>query len=406
MLLRSFIGLGLLLAGLLWGWQELPQMQAQAPSPLYNDSIQVAAERLDLYLPSLKNKRLALLVNHTSMVGNRHLVDVLLERGMQIQKIFAPEHGFRGQADAGAVLKDGRDAQTGLPIVSLYGRNKQPSAEQLADVDVVIFDIQDVGARFYTYISSMTYMMQACAENDKTLLILDRPNPNGHYIAGPILDTAQYRSFVGLHPVPIVHGMTVAEYARMVNGEYWLRDSLQCRLRYIPCKNYSHKDFYELPVRPSPNLPNMRSIYLYPSICLFEASTVSVGRGTLQQFQVLGHPDFPDTSFAFTPIPRAGASRPKHQDQRCYGWDLSALPIRSLQRRGLDWSWLFDFYQKLPASSDFFLRGKGFERLGGTEALREALLEGKDWRKLRKSWQSDLWAFQKVRKKYLLYEDF
>jgi len=369
-------------------------------------AVVVGAARFAEYLPQLENQRIALLVNQTSMVGNTHLADTLLALGVDIVKIFAPEHGFRGEADAGAKIEDGKDPKTGIPIISLYGNKKKPGAADLAGVDQVVFDIQDVGARFYTYISTMSYVMEACAESDLPFLVLDRPNPNGHYVDGPVLER-QYQSFVGLHPVPVVHGMTVAEYARMVNGQGWLANGIKCDLQWVTCDNYDHNTFYELPIRPSPNLPNIRSIYLYPSICFFEGTTVSVGRGTNKQFQVLGHPDFPERDFQFTPEPMFGAQYPKHKGTTCYGYDLTQLDLEFLRKQDhLDLSYLLNFYVKLPDTETFFNKNLFFDKLAGTADLRRQIREGLEESVIRASWEPELSAFKQMRKKYLLYEDF
>ena len=367
-----------------------------------------AADQFFKYYDFIKDKRLALVVNHTSTVGTKHLVDTLLSLNCQVKKVFAPEHGFRGTADAGERLSDKIDARTGLPLISLYGKNKKPSQSQMEDIDLVIFDVQDVGTRFYTYTSTMTYVMEACAEARVPLLILDRPNPNGHYVDGPVLDPSQ-KSFVGLHPVPIVHGLTVAEYARMINEEGWLADSLYCELYHVECANYSHKDFYQLPIAPSPNLPNMHSIYLYPSLCWFEGTTVSVGRGTNKQFQVYGQPDAQQGKFEFTPQPKPGAKYPKHKDKKCQGYDLSTLDIITLQKRQqLELSYLLDFYNNASASiqSNFFKSNNFFDLVAGTATLQAQIKQGKDAAAIRASWQASLNNYKKMRKKYLLYPDF
>jgi uncharacterized protein YbbC (DUF1343 family) len=346
-----------------------------------------------------------MVVNQTSTIGERHLVDSLLAAGMVIKKIFAPEHGFRGQADAGEKVSDGKDAQTGIPIASLYGAKRKPGAEDLAGIDLMIFDIQDVGARFYTYISTMHYIMEACAENNIPMLILDRPNPNGHYVDGPVLDTSTYRSFVGMHPIPTVHGMTIGEYAQMVNGEGWLAGDQTCKLTVIPCENYRHDRPYVLPIKPSPNLPNNRSIYLYPSICLFEGTVFSLGRGTTSQFQVIGAPDYPETDFSFTPISRPGAKYPKHENKTCYGLDLTTLdPEQIFAERQLNLSYLLDIYQRYPNKDDFFLNSDFFEKLAGNNQLRKQLIAGKSEAAIRASWEPALSQFKEMRKKYLLYD--
>ena len=366
-------------------------------------TVQVGAANIEAYLPLIKGKKIAMVVNQTSRVGDRHVVDSLLALGVRIQTIFAPEHGFRGEADAGEKVADGKDASTGIPLTSLYGKNKKPSSQQLVGLDWVIFDIQDVGARFYTYISTMHYVMQTCAEEGIPFMVLDRPNPNGHYVDGPIRQ-AGYQSFVGMHTVPIVHGMTVGEYAQMVNEEGWLEDGRKCELTVIPCQNYTHTTPYTLPVKPSPNLPNNRSIYLYPSLCLFEGTTVSAGRGTTTQFQVYGHPDYTKGEYTYTPISRAGAKYPKHQDKACNGYDLTKIPMEELQTsHGFKLSYLMDFYKNYPNQKDFFLKNNFFDKLAGTDQLRKQILAGQSAEDIRATWQEDLTNFKKIRTKYLLY---
>lgn len=365
-----------------------------------------AAERVGEYLPQIKGKRLAAVVNHTSMVGEKSLVDTLLKSGVNIVKILAPEHGFRGSASDGEQVKDGKDAVTGLAIVSLYGKQKKPSPEMLADVDMVIFDIQDVGARFYTYISTLTYVMEACAENNVPLLILDRPNPNGHYIDGPILQK-EFASFIGMHQVPVVYGMTIGEYARMVNGEGWMENSIKCDLSVVPCAGYDHNTYYDLPVKPSPNLPNMTAIYLYPSLCFFEGTVVSVGRGTNKQFQVMGAPDVKFGDFSFTPEPKEGAIDPPQKGKLCSGFDLSGLPIGSLQQqKHINLDYLIDFYRQYPDKANFFLKTSHFDALAGNGELKKQIMAGKSASEIRDSWQAGLKRFNAIRKKYLLYYDF
>lgn len=363
------------------------------------------AFRTGAYFDFIKEKKVALLVNQTSMIGERHLADSLQNAGIDIVKIFAPEHGFRGEADAGESIKDGSDQRSGIPIVSLYGNKKKPSAKDLEGIEIIIFDIQDVGARFYTYISVMTYVMESCAENDVEFMVLDRPNPNGHYVDGPVLKDEI--SYIGLHPVPVVHGMTIGEYASMVNGEGWLQNGLQCKLKVIECSNYDHNKFYELPVKPSPNLPNMRAIYLYPSLCFFEGTTVSEGRGTGQQFQVYGHPKFKGGNLSFTPKPMPGAKSPKHEGVICHGFDLSNVPLKELrEERELNLSYLLDFYKTFPEGETFFLENNFFDKLAGSKMLRKQILDGMDEVLIRESWQEDLEKFNQMRKKYLLYKDF
>ncbi|MCF8281977.1 MAG: DUF1343 domain-containing protein [Bacteroidales bacterium] len=365
-----------------------------------------AAERVGEYLPLLKGKRIAAVVNQTSIVENTHLVDTLLRSGVSLVKIFAPEHGFRGAASDGEKIKDGKDASTGLPIVSLYGDNKKPSPEMLEGVDLVLFDIQDVGARFYTYISTLAYVMEACAENNVPLLVLDRPNPNGHYVDGPVLKKS-HASFVGLHEVPVVYGMTIGEYARMVNGEGWLANGIKCDLTVIPCTGYDHRSFYNLPVKPSPNLPNMTAIYLYPSLCFFEGTVVSVGRGTDKQFQVFGAPGANVGDFTFTPKPMEGAKKPPQQGKLCRGYDLSGLPLDSLrQQKKLNLGYLLDFYKNYPDKANFFLKTAHFDALAGGPELKQQIVDGKTEAEIRLGWQDGLRRFKLVRKKYLLYYDF
>lgn len=358
-------------------------------------TIKVGAAQIEKYLPLLADKKVALLANQSSLIGYTHLVDSLLSLGIDVQKVFAPEHGFRGNADAGAHIKDGKDERTGLDIISLYGKNKKPSAVQLEGIDFMIFDLQDVGARFYTYISSLHYLMEACAENKIPLLVLDRPNPNGHYIDGPILDM-KFSSFVGMHPIPVVHGMTIGEYAQMINGEGWLTKNLSCELHIITCENYTHQDTYELPVRPSPNLPNAKSINLYPSLCFFEGTPVSVGRGTDFPFQVYGNPSWGNESFQFTPRPSFGAKNPKHNQKVCYGEDLRNS--KSLDRLQLEW--LVGAYHKSDTTQFF---SSFFNLLAGTDQLQAQIKSGMTAAEIRASWEDGLQSFQKMRRKYILY---
>lgn len=359
------------------------------------ESVKVGAEQLDLLLPLLKNKHIALVVNHTAMVGSTHLVDTLLKSGINIKKIMAPEHGFRGKADAGETVKDGADSKTGLPIVSLYGNNKKPTKEQLSDVDLVVFDIQDVGVRFFTYISTLHYVMEACAENGKQVIVLDRPNPNGDYVDGPLLQ-AEHQSFVGMHPIPIVHGMTIGEYASMINGQAWIKT--KCALEVIQLKHWKHSDAYSLPHKPSPNLPNDHAIRLYPSTCLFEGTVISVGRGTQMPFEVLGHPDLKDMPFSFTPTSIEGMSKnPPFENNICYGLDLQKNEVK----KQLDLSYLIQLYQLYPDKEKFFI--PYFEKLVGTSALREQIKSGMTEEAIRKTWEADIKNFMDMRAKYLLY---
>ncbi len=363
------------------------------------------AYRTEEYLELLKGKKIALLVNQTSMIGEIHLADSLKKLELDIVKIFASEHGFRGMEDRGKVIKDGVDKQTGIPIFSLYGINKKPTKEDIEGIEIVVFDIQDVGARFYTYISVMSYVMEACMENDVQFIVLDRPNPNGHYVDGPVLK--EEKSYIGLHEIPVVHGMTVGEYAQMVNGEGWLKTGMKCDLKVIKCKNYDHNTFYELPIKPSPNLPNIRSIYLYPSLCFFEGTTVSEGRGTNKQFQVYGHPKFEHGDFSFTPESMPGATNPQHKNILCYGFDLTSIPIINLRNeRKLNLDYLINFYDLFPEEELFFLENNFFDKLAGSSELRNQIISGMDVTEIRASWEEDLEKFKKIRKKYLLYKDF
>lgn len=361
----------------------------------------LGGERMKLYLDSLKGKRVAIVGNQTSLIGKTHLVDTLLSLGVNIQKVFSPEHGFRGDADAGEKVGSTIDDKTGIPLISLYGKNKKPYPEQLADVDIVIYDIQDVGVRFYTYISTLHYVMEACAENGKTLIVLDRPNPNGHYVDGPVLDPAQ-RSFVGMDPVPVVYGMTIGEYALMVNGEYWLSDSLQCKLWIVPCKYYFHKSKYVLPVPPSPNLRSETAITLYPSLCFFEATTVSVGRGTDRPFEVFGHPKFPNKGYEFRPISCFGAKSPLCENVTCYGFDLQNSMRKRAYEINLDW--LLQARSLLGDSIDFINQPAFFNRLAGNNVLQQQILSGMTAKEIRATWKPELENFKKIRQRYLLYK--
>lgn len=371
------------------------------------NSIITGAEQTHLYFHLLKDKRVAVAGNHTSMVGQFHLVDTLLGAGVNVVKVFGPEHGFRGTAPDGKHIATEKDSRTGLEIVSLYGANRKPTREQMDNVDIVVFDIQDVGMRFYTYISTMTLIMQAAAEQGKEVLILDRPNPHGHYIDGPMLDLA-YASFVGMHPVPVVHGMTIGEYALMVNGEGWLGTGKKCRLTVIPVKNYTHNDFYMLPIGPSPNLPNMQAIYLYPSLCFFEGTAISVGRGTGMPFQVFGHPDLPAEIFQlrFTPQSVQASVNPPLLGKECNGRDLRGISIETLQKESrINLSYILEAYRHFPNKENFFIRAT-FDRLAGSNMLRNQIMAGLNEDQIRKSWQPGLEAFKKIRAKYLLYPDF
>lgn len=325
-----------------------------------------------------------------------HLIDTLLSLKVNIKKVFAPEHGFRGNADAGESVADQKDQKTGLPILSLYGKNKKPSQESLKGLTLMLFDLQDVGVRFYTYLSTLHFVMEACAENGIPLIILDRPNPNAHYVDGPVLEE-DCKSFVGMHPVPIVYGMTIGEYAKMINGEGWLSKGIKCNLTVIPMDNYTHQTPYEIPLRPSPNLPNAHSVALYPSLCLLEPTVISVGRGTEMQFQIYGHPELPKTEFYFTPKPNYGSKNPKLKGQLCHGVDL-----RNFERpKKIELQWLIDAYQKFPQKSHFFK--KGFYRIAGNKRLQNQLAQGMNEQQIRKTWEKDLKKFKNIRKKYLIY---
>ena len=358
-----------------------------------------AAMQLDDYLPMLEGKRVGVVGNQTNIIGKTHLVDSLLSLGVDIRKIYTPEHGFRGKADAGAKVNSGKDEKTGLPIVSLYGKNKKPTPEMLKGVDVILFDLQDVGVRFYTYISTMSYVMEAAAENGLPVIVLDRPNPNGFYVDGPVLKT-ENKSFVGMHRVPVVYGMTIGEYAMMVNGEGWLKGGITCDLTVIPIKDYNRNAIYELPVKPSPNLPNWESVYLYPTLCFFEGSIVSLGRGTETPFQVYGHPDMRG-SYTFTPKSTSGASKPLLEGQRCRGENLVEYAHDYAHNANeLHLEWIIEAYQQLKGK-DFFI--DYFRLLAGDKQLRRDIENGKSADEIRASWENDLESFKAMREKYLMY---
>ena len=377
-------------------------------------TIKTGAERTNLYLKLLKGKNIAIVANQTSVLSvlqraeiepnvmgskkvTHHLVDYLFNyKGIHLKKVFSPEHGFRGKADAAELVKDGVDTKTGLPILSLHGKSKKPSVEQLKGIDVVVFDIQDVGVRFYTYISTLHYVMEACAENGIPVLILDRPNPNAHYIDGPVLEM-EHTSFVGKHPVPVVYGMTIGEYGQMINGEKWLKNGIQCDLKVIPLKNYTHDSEYYLPIRPSPNLPNDKSINLYPSLGFFEGTTINSGRGTIFQFQRYGAPFFKKTNFSYTPQANEGAKYPKHKNKLCYGVDLRQTPHLSK----INLSFLMDAYKRTPKTEKFF--GNTFTIHAGTKKLQQQLEQGLSEEEIRKTWEKGLVGFKIIRKKYLIY---
>lgn len=361
----------------------------------------IGASDMEAYLPLLEGKKVGIVGNQTSLIGTTHLVDSLMSRGITIVKAFSPEHGFRGDANAGELVGNQIDEKTKIPIISLYGDNKKPTAKQLKGIDVIVFDIQDVGVRFYTYISTLHYVMEACAEAGIPVIILDRPNPNGFYVDGPVLDTTNYRSFVGMHPVPIVHGMTIGEYGSMVNGEGWLKNKVQCDLTVIKCRYYNHFFQWPLPVPPSPNLRSDMAISLYPSLCLLEATDVTVGRGTTGPFERFGHPDFPDTlAFSFTPEPDLGAKDPKHNGELCYGFDLND-PKNF--RKGLELDYLIQAYVLLDGN---LFQGKSkrmFYLLCGTDEILKQVQAGLSAEEIKASWQDELNAFKVLREKYLLY---
>ncbi|MBC7903859.1 MAG: DUF1343 domain-containing protein [Gemmatimonadaceae bacterium] len=393
-------------------------------------AVRPAAERLEVYLPMIKGRRVAVFANQTSMVGNQHLVDTLQKLGVNVRLIFGPEHGFRGTADAGEKIGNYVDKKTGIPVVSLYGAKRRPAPEDLKDIDIMIFDIQDVGIRFYTYISSLEEYMESAFENGKPLLLLDRPNPNGFYVDGPVLDK-KYKSFVGMQPVPIVYGMTIAEYAMMLAGEKWLSKKANDRHDYyktaqnsadtpfhfqiIKCQNYTHKTKYVLPVKPSPNLPEIQSIYLYPSTCFFEGTTLSEGRGTSKPFQIFGHPSFPKELFSFTPAPNEGAKNSKLYGVKCFGWNLSGTADEVLAKvdNRIQLKWLLEAYRLFPKKDSFFILPKSgnadesfFNKLAGNGTLINQIKEGKSETDIKKSWEPQLTEFKAIRKKYLLYPDF
>lgn len=367
---------------------------------LTTNKMQTGSERLELYLPLLKNKKVGVVANHTSVVGGVHLVDTLLKSGVEIQKIFSPEHGFRGKADAGAKIDNSTDSRTGLPIISLYGSQKKPSPEHLQGIDALVFDIQDVGVRFYTYISTLHYVMEAAAEARIPVIVLDRPNPNAHYIDGTVLDPA-LRSFVGMHPVPVVYGMTIGEYAQMINGEGWLANGVECELTIIPCLHYTHSTPYTLPIPPSPNLPNATSVYLYPSLCWFEGTNVSVGRGTSSQFQIYGAPYFSGGDTTFVPTPNLGAKYPKHEGKECRGYSLKnkKKPPTQIQLQHLIRAYTIAKAEGVDES--FF--NTFFEKLAGTHRLRQQMMEGLSEEEIRRSWREEIDKFREVRSRYLLY---
>ncbi|MFP9114199.1 exo-beta-N-acetylmuramidase NamZ domain-containing protein [Flavobacterium sp. RHBU_3] len=388
-------------------------IETENPEP-GKKGINTGADRSWLYLPLLRNKRVGVVTNQTGTVVQYdtirtpgsdkitlepkyvHLVDFLIDKKINIQKIYAPEHGFRGTADAGELVKDGKDTKTGIPIISIYGNNKKPSPEQLADIDILVFDIQDIGARFYTYISSLHYVMEACAELHIPLVVLDRPNPNGGIVDGPVLEK-ENSSFIGMHTIPVLHGMTIGEYAQMINGEKWLKDGIQCDLHIIACSYYKREMPYSLPVKPSPNIPNDQAVNLYASLCFFEGTNVSVGRGTDKQFQIYGSPDLPDDGFSFTPAPNEGSKEPPQNGKLCFGKDLTN--VRHVKK--LELKWLIKAYEETADKSRFFT--SFFTKLAGTKKLQEQIEAGMSESEIKDTWTEGLNAFKEMRKPYLIY---
>lgn len=376
---------------------------ATVDNSIIQDDIILGAERFTSYLPLLSGKSVALVVNQTSIVGSTHLVDTLQSLGVKVVKVFAPEHGFRGDHSAGATIKSGTDQKTGLPVISLYGKNKKPSEEMLQDVDLVIFDVQDVGVRFYTYISTMHYVMEACGEQGKSVLILDRPNPNGFYVDGPVLDR-EYSSFIGMHPIPIVHGLTVGELAHMIIGEGWLKNEVKCDMKVISCLNYDHQKLYQLPIRPSPNLPNMNSVYLYPFLGLFEGTNVSIGRGTEMPFQIIGRPNEKGT-YSFTPksIPRV-SDNPKHKNVECIGEIVQDVADSSLFKHPrLNLTYILKYYHSNDENNDHYFKSFIYKLMGYKE-FTEQVSSGLNEEQIRSTWMADLNKYKDMRKKYLLYQ--
>lgn len=401
-------------------WFTFFNFSCKAQNHSTNDNtIKTGAEQAEIYLPLLKDKKVGVLTNQTGVIvfneivniaaapggtnlqkatKTTHLIDFLIDNKVKVSKIYAPEHGFRGTADAGELIKDGKDTKTGLPIISLYGKSKKPSKDQLGGIDVMVFDLQDVGVRFYTYISSLHYLMEACAENNIPVIVLDRPNPIGSKVDGPKLDMA-HKSFVGMHPIPVLHGLTIGEYAQMINGEKWLENGIQCHLTVIPCANYDKNMSYSLPVKPSPNLPNDHSIQMYASLCFFEGTNVSMGRGTDKQFQIYGSPYLGKQPYTFVPKPNDGAKDPVHNGKKCFGEDLSNYD----KKPGLELKWLVKAYQATSEKQNFF--NSFFTNLAGTKNLRSQIEKGWSAEKIQESWSADIEEFKNIRKKYLIYKE-
>ena len=377
-------------------------LMASSVTDAISVNIRVGAERWACYRGLLEGKKVGVVANQTSYVGDRHTVDFLRDKGVNVCKIFCPEHGFRGEADAGEVVGNHMDKQSGLPVVSLYGKHKKPQGDDLRGVDVVVFDIQDVGVRFYTYLSTLHYVMEACAEAGIPVVVLDRPNPNAFYVDGPIL-REEHASFVGMHPVPVVYGMTIGEYAQMVNGEGWLREEISCRLTVIPCEGWSRRKVVALPRKPSPNLPDSVSVLLYPSVCFFEGTVVSEGRGTHHPFQVFGHPDLAGMPYSFVPVPVDGMSaHPKCVGRVCHGMDLREVAAEIFQRRRLNLEWLLLAYERYRGKEPFF--NSLFDKLTGDARVREYIEEGKSEEEIRALWEDDIPRFMAMRQKYLIYD--
>ncbi len=416
-----FVAALFLTIGISWAQPQKKQLTGKAGKIINPYELKTGAENHNAYFPLLKGKRVGVMTNQTGVVtvepqrntaatagknskaGGKDtlsLVDFLLDNKVNVMKIYAPEHGFRGTADAGELIKDGKDTKTGLPIISLYGKSKKPTKEQLNGIDILIFDLQDVGARFFTYISSLHYVMEACAENNVPLMILDRPNPNGTFVEGPVLEK-EYQSFVGMHPIPVLHGMTIGEYGQMINGEKWLKNGIQCALTVIPCLNYDKTIPYSLPVKPSPNLPNDQAVNLYVSLCFFEGTNVSSGRGTDKQFQVYGSPFLVNMPYRFTPQPNEGAKDPMNKGKICYGEDLSEIP----RIEGIQLKWLLKAYAATPKEHKKAFFTAFFENLAGTKLLREQIEKGLTETEIKKSWEKGIADFRKIRAAYLLYPD-
>lgn len=364
------------------------------------------AYNLKAYLHLIKGKRVGMVVNQTSTLGHHHLVDSLLKLKINITKILVPEHGIRGESDAGEKIKSSTDEATGIVMLSIYGDHQKPTRDDLKDLDVIIFDIQDIGVRFYTYIATMTLVMEACAEHQIPMIVLDRPNPNGYYVDGPVLKKG-FESFVGMHPVPVVYGLSIGEYALMINGESWLANNVKCALTVIPCRNYVHTMRFELPVKPSPNIPNQRATLLYPSICFFEGTDWSEGRGTPTPFIVFGHPKYSSGNYQFIPTSMPGAKSPKLLNQVCHGHNLTDIPIGEIKSwKRINLRWLLNAYENMKGRDSFFLANHYFNKLAGNDELMAQIKAGKSEEEIRASWKSDIAAYMLIRKKYLLYKDF